>query len=447
MNRYCFLHLSDIHFGQERHGNIAIHEDVRVELKNDCEVLCKSIGPADGIIVTGDIAFSGKPEQYRVAGSWLEELTQKVGCAKTAVSVIPGNHDVDLDRIGTACKVIQKELRAVSLEELDGLLQSLGEDGLESNPLLPKLSAYREFASRYGCDFIPDKDRPERVYPLWRKYLRLEDPNMLLLVGLTSVLVSDKSDALGTMVLGNQQYIINREESTCHIVMMHHPLEWFRDCDHINAYLRRARVVFCGHEHKLNAHEDIHEGGKTLWVHAGSTNSPEGREPYQYRYNWVIFTLHDHDNYPCLQVTIYPRVWDLEYPRFIPDTHLSLGEDSVTYHLTCPELRIRVHKMEATNIHDEQKKTPVNSGEVEESMKDDEPFSKLRYLFWKYLDWSERLKVLADLDILPTDLDQPFPQIMERLALDIARDEGKLHQLWEAIMPFVPEDQKGPNPF
>jgi len=74
-------------------------------------------------------------------------------------------------------------------------------------------------------------------------------------------------------------------------------------------------------------------------------------------------------------------------------------------------------------------------------------FDRLRYLFWRYLDWQQRLKVLVAVDALPTSADQPVPQTLERVALETAASTGKLHDLWEAVMPLVPENKRGPNPF
>ena len=79
---------------------------------------------------------------------------------------------------------------------------------------------------------------------------------------------------------------------------------------------------------------------------------------------------------------------------------------------------------------------------------DNAGFDRLRYLFWRYLDWRQRLNVLVAVDALPKTADQPLPQTMERVALETAaKNSGKLHQLWEAMMPLVPEEKRGKNPF
>ena len=36
----------------------------------------------DGVIVTGDVAFSGKKSEYDSAAQWLDQLTQVIGCAE-----------------------------------------------------------------------------------------------------------------------------------------------------------------------------------------------------------------------------------------------------------------------------------------------------------------------------------------------------------------------------
>ena len=75
-------------------------------------------------------------------------------------------------------------------------------------------------------------------------------------------------------------------------------------------------------------------------------------------------------------------------------------------------------------------------------------FDRLRYLFWRYLDWQQRLKVLVEVDALPRTADQPIPQTLERVALEnAAKSDGKLHDIWEVMMPLIPEDKRATNPF
>jgi hypothetical protein len=91
-----FVHLSDIHFGQEKGSKIIVHDDVKARLIEDAADLVKKHagGRATGIIVTGDTAYAGKRDEYLDAAKWLDRLASAVDCPKTAVQVVPGNHSI-----------------------------------------------------------------------------------------------------------------------------------------------------------------------------------------------------------------------------------------------------------------------------------------------------------------------------------------------------------------
>ena len=77
----------------------------------------------------------------------------------------------------------------------------------------------------------------------------------------------------------------------------------------------------------------------------------------------------------------------------------------------------------------------------------DRDFERLKYYFWTYLGWQERVKVLASLDVLPGTITQPQPQTLEHLALRAAQQKGRLRELWDMTMAFVPPEEQAPNPF
>lgn len=78
-----FVHLSDIHFGQEKGGELETHNDVKERLLVDAANQVKSLNLSiDGIIVTGDVAFAGKAAEFKEAGQWLDRLA-KVSVVRT----------------------------------------------------------------------------------------------------------------------------------------------------------------------------------------------------------------------------------------------------------------------------------------------------------------------------------------------------------------------------
>jgi hypothetical protein len=301
------------------------------------------------------------------------------------------------------------------------------------------LNNYRIFASRYGCDF----DSVERLS--WRKAYAFDANHHFEIIGLTSVLVCDGNDAKDKMILGSNQYIIERVPDVEFFVMIHHPLTWFKDHHDAQRYLDRARVVMMGHEHlqRINK-ESVLGGGDFLRVFAGATNAPESTAAYTYRYSWLELALHIDNDRQFIRVTVYPRVWDAGRTQFVPDTNALGGNESAFFDLYCP------------NYNKPAGVTPMSPGSVTVVAKEDvmaaEPnaqdVQRLHYLFWTYVEeWQDRVRILVELNLLPDTKNQPVPHTLERLALGKAENVDQLHAIWEAVMPYVPEPKRKPNPF
>lgn len=117
-----FVHVSDIHFGQEKDDRVYIHDDVKQQLIVDARDVVATIGhgSAHGILVTGDIAQSGKSSEYEVAGRWLDELAASVGVEPHRVQMVPGNHDLDRSKLSFSGEQILAHIRqGVSAPTLD----------------------------------------------------------------------------------------------------------------------------------------------------------------------------------------------------------------------------------------------------------------------------------------------------------------------------------------
>lgn len=441
---FRFVHLSDIHFGQDGESIHGPHETVRREIVRDCKTRFDTLGTANGILINGDIAFGGTKAQFDRSAKWIEELAAVVGCCdQTDVRVIPGNHDVDRSQIDYFCKAAHERLRAIEPDRLDRELAEMAKAKEESNPLLVKLQNYRIFASRYGCDFNP----VERLS--WRKKYEFDANHKFEIFGLTSVLVCDGNDAKDKMILGSNQYIFDRVDDVEFFVMIHHPLSWFKDQHDAQRYLDRARVILTGHEHMQRVRKETSEmGDEFLRIYAGATNPPETGGAYPYRYSWLEFALHIDGDRQFIRVTVYPRVWEHNRTEFVADKNLlNSNDESATFDLLCPSYS---KPLAAATI------LPTTLGTStlvakEGAMTDElnaQDIQRLQYFFWSYLDeWQDRIRILVDLDLLPDTKDQPVPHTLERLALARATTSDKLHALWDAVMVHVPVSKQKPNPF
>ncbi len=437
---YRFIHLSDIHFGQEKHGTLVFHTDARNKLIDDCAEFASKHGPADGILVVGDIAYSGKQEEYATAAEWLREVAKAGGCEEHSVRTIPGNHDVDRSRINVYGRNAHTAIRNATPIQIDAVLDehlAVEEDG---NALLPKVAAYREFASRFDTDF------PSLTKPCWMKDYRLGRQYVIRFLGMNSVQVCDGADAKGNMVLGNNQYIIDEEPNVVPVALIHHPLIWFKDEAKAKPYLQRAPVLLFGHEHVQGFEKVENQHGQVqLHIFSGAVNPPEGSQEYPFRYNWLEFRLVGEPAARKLCVSLWPKIWSFQETKYVLDRQ-GLGEKhSHAFEVPCPKFTPEVDPVTSPIARPA---TASAEPRCEVTMDDhDRDFERLKYFFWTYLAWPERLKVLVSLDCLPKATSQPMPQALEHMALRTARQKGQLYDLWNQVMAFVPSEQQQTNPY
>lgn len=210
------LQLSDIHFGQEKKGEGAHLDDVRRQLLADLATLLGASKALDLILISGDIAFSGKKQEYDRAVEWLDDLIAVGRCDENAILTIPGNHDVDVDLISLSAKQVHVQLRNSSAETVMHLLHDYGVERDEVNSIFPKLSTYVDFARGYNSEF------EKRDVPRWVRYRDIRPGYTLRIVGMCSVQVCDLEDRPGTMILGDKQYIFAEDRGVVTLVMVHH---------------------------------------------------------------------------------------------------------------------------------------------------------------------------------------------------------------------------------
>jgi predicted phosphodiesterase len=440
-----FVQLSDIHFGQERRGSVVFNDDIRERLIDDVHEQ-RGSRPVNGVIVTGDIAFAGKREEYRRAGYWLDRVAAAAGCTRASVLTIPGNHDIDRSSIGKFTQLGHNAVRNASEEQVDGILTEQISDPNVEAVLLEKLAAYREFAAQYESDF------ESAAKPFWQRSFNVNGPYHLNLIGLNSVLISGHDDELGKMVLGRTQYIIQPIHNAAHVVLVHHPLHWFKDVAACRNYLQsRAKLLIVGHEHQADWQKIANgDGEEHVVISSGATTPPEGEFHRGYTYNWLEFDHLSTDNTEKLRIVVTPRVWSHKSTRFIADNSRTRPTPTVSFEVACKTWL--PHAGDASVLTDRPSEPCVEQAVAEPQARSNKPtpddrLARLQFFFWRYLEWQDRHAVLGSLNLLPKSLTRPVQQTTERLALEAARSQHVLHQLWELIMERVPEPDRQDNPF
>ena len=93
LDKISWLHLSDFHF---RAGGDSFSQDVSCEeVLRDIPSRLAGEYPLQFIVVTGDIAFSGKSSEYEFASDFFVSLSRNLGLDINRICIVPGNHDVD----------------------------------------------------------------------------------------------------------------------------------------------------------------------------------------------------------------------------------------------------------------------------------------------------------------------------------------------------------------
>jgi predicted MPP superfamily phosphohydrolase len=278
----AYVHLSDIHFGQERGSERITHDDVKKELIDDAaRQVAEHFGAsATGIIVTGDTAYGGTADEYKEAAAWLDLLTKAVGCSPTAVQVVPGNHDIDRDGISHACRLMLDKIVAEGEQQLDLFLKNKQDTEL----LYAKFAAYRPFAEGYDCALDHSGGRASD------RKVELAPGRILRFIGLNSALICSFKDEKGKLLLGAAQRVLPRTAGEELVVLCHHPLNWLHSAEARRYVKSRARVFVSGHEHNPSLKIDKIEGGCDLMLlAAGATVPPKAEGPFTYTYNLLLF--------------------------------------------------------------------------------------------------------------------------------------------------------------
>ena len=253
-------------------------------------------------------------------------------------------------------------------------------------------------------------------------------------MGLNTVQVCDREDEKGGLLLGKHQYVLERTPRVEVIVVMHHPPEWIKDRHEAFQYLdSRARVHVFGHEHMQEIHcvADANQDMR-LVIASGALTPEHARDPYIYRYNVIEFALGENSHDRLLRSQYFLECGIFNYVLRRHHSRLR-GRESAKFALPCPQFRLPASGAQSL--------TSAVPSENEEK------FVRVGYFFWRFLNWQQQLKVLVETDILPTTPSVPRLQTVAHMALERARADGKLSQLWEKIMVFVPVANREPNPF
>lgn len=285
MREITWLQVSDFHMRQRD----AWSQDVVLRAMAESVRRRRNQGMAfDFILATGDLAFSGKKEEYELVKRFFDELVSASGVSKDRIFCIPGNHDVNRDRQKMCFLGARHTLASPNMVD-----PFLAPDNDDLATLSLRQEGYREFQASYFSGQLRTATPDGLAYV---SSITVDDV-IIAIVGLNSAWLAEggKSDH-GNLLIGERQVISAfdaADKLNAHIVigMAHHPLHLLRDFDR-NAATRRiielCDFYHCGHLHQPESHGAGFDPSACLTVAAGA--SFETRE-FQNAYSQVRLSL------------------------------------------------------------------------------------------------------------------------------------------------------------
>lgn len=315
MEKLVFVHLSDIHFA--RTSGVSVHDfdkNVRNELVLDATKVAQGIGPVTGVLITGDITFSGSEAEFERATDWLRHFCQAIGCHEESVWLVPGNHDVVRDKTKRKLTRMLHHVVRKDGSDLDKELREIFSDAQSAAALLEPLTDYNKFAGRFGCSISAEKH-------YWERDLTLACGTPVRLRGLTSALVSNEEDRRTGIVLGAAQAAIERAPGVLHMTLCHHPPDWLRDHDAVEDHLKsKVHIQLFGHKHSQRLDEI---NGKVRLV-AGAMHPERNEGGWLPTYNFLEISRRDND---CIGLRVYQRQWNQPDTNFVAWRDPNNGKD------------------------------------------------------------------------------------------------------------------------
>jgi UDP-2,3-diacylglucosamine pyrophosphatase LpxH len=240
----AWLHLSDLHLRKD----LGWEQDiVLASLLKDIEARYGSANRPQVLFVTGDIAFSGKDEEYIPAEDFLRKLCAKVSIPSERVFIVPGNHDIDRTLAEDAFDGARAKLKTPF--EVDRFFRS--ED--RRRAVFVRERAFRAFANRVM--------KPPAMYDdssfVHAREIRIGPIRIRVLLLDSSWLATGGERDLGSIVVGERQVIEccqqgNSDGRSFTFALMHHPFSWIADFEQAsveNRVIESADVCLRGHLH------------------------------------------------------------------------------------------------------------------------------------------------------------------------------------------------------
>ncbi|PKM71155.1 MAG: hypothetical protein CVU92_09890 [Firmicutes bacterium HGW-Firmicutes-17] len=428
-----FIHLSDIHFRNHSGDSYDLDKDIRIEILRDINEHAKDeLVEVAGILVCGDIAFSGKEEEYKNAINFLDDICSMLNIQNERVYCVPGNHDLDqsIPQNSVSIMGLQDSLsNSLTQDKFDQLLANYCRNDTDGLLLFEPIKMYnKNFAGIFNCDISREK-------PFWNDAVPLSEKYTLFLNGMNSTTISNHKDHTFDSEEERQMFlptvqIPSRQQSNKAIFMTlcHHPPEcWFDPENRLKNKLdSRVHLQLYGHKHI----QTIKKEKNSIIINSGATHPERSLSEWIPRYNWLTIDVINESNSDYLSIKIYPRILEpTTTDHFIVDTEICIDSQFVEYKLKiCEEERIVPVQNE--NMLFEEVTNPVQKLRIEEL--NGMTYKTFIYSFMS-LPIVKRSALLAQFSLITDEDDGKEHYEIAELVIERAKNSGCIVQIWDEI--------------
>lgn len=285
------LQISDIHW-------LAIpnamdeYNQMRLEFLDDIENFCEDKNDKfDHLLICGDIAYSGKKDEYLRAQTYIKKICDKIKLKESEVYVVPGNHD----KYRNAGKPVLRSLIQSGLaceSANDKMFYDLMKEDIEIfRNLFAPFKEYRDFSASYdSVEMMMDKCieckevDADNDNMFWESIISDDFYGYQVhLYGFNTSLGCDQNDwdDWESKRNGHKMFLPKFAYNNLHkkkgkhiyISMMHHPTKYLANGNRIEMEFDKFfQLQFYGHVHVSDASQNADKG--TVRVFSGAMQPP-----------------------------------------------------------------------------------------------------------------------------------------------------------------------------
>ncbi len=334
-----WLHLSDLHLTCKKDSEDwtikSINQDIVIRslLEAIQELLIEKDQKPDLVFITGDLVRGGKPDEYKVATEFCDQLLKITNLSKQQLFIVPGNHDVNRDEINPAHKK-----RLYLFDDQDGISDILSDSEL-SPILMKKLDAFYKFHNEFFCQ----ESKFNEHFTIAKPIIIDGTDSKINLLGLNSALFAgyngddEKKLAFG-LHQSSQAFQTIDKNAALTIAFFHHPFSCFHTCEDTtqSQIKQHADVILTGHLHDPSNMSQHDDSGKVVIIGAGASYETRKSEN---SFNLCVLNLETGEG----KVQFYKYIHDKN--RWTKNTDVNLDEEDGHFPFSVSSIQERPSKL------------------------------------------------------------------------------------------------------